>query len=146
MEYGHCPAQTVRLWQIRAAIFFAVPVILFAALAAVSFWFLLPAAGFLALAAGVIFWYFPRFFSEFTIRLPQGAIVVEYGVFLRTTHIMPFSKLVYAQSIATPLAARRGLAAMGLKAARSTVWIPELAEGDVQAFIAAIGQEESHET
>ena len=57
------------------------------------------------------------------------------------THIMPFSRLVYAQSFATPLAKKMGLAALTLKAARSSIIIPELNAADVNYFIEYLTKE-----
>ena len=54
---------------------------------------------------------------------------------------MPFSRLVYAQSFATPLAKKMGLAALTLKAARSSIIIPELNSADVNYFIEYLTKE-----
>ena len=54
---------------------------------------------------------------------------------------MPFSRLVYAQSFATPLAKKMGLAALTLKAARSTVIIPEFDAKDIDYYIDFLARE-----
>ena len=56
---------------------------------------------------------------------------------------MPFSRLVYVQSISTPLAKALGLAATSLKAARSGIIIPEMPRGDVEKFISAVTKGEN---
>ena len=56
-------------------------------------------------------------------------------IILKPALNMPFSRLVYAQSFATPLAKKMGLAALVLTAARSSIIIPELNEADVNYFI-----------
>ena len=67
--------------------------------------------------------------------------MINRGVFIKTTHIMPFSRLVYAQSFATPLAKRMGLSALTLKAARSSIIIPELNAEDVDYYIDFLAKE-----
>ena len=129
------PKRTAFLWQIRIG---GAGLIFIIALCGFSFltrWLFLAAAVLTALLAVLLFWYLPRYFKSYEILFPKGAVVINRGVFIKTTHIMPFSRLVYAQSFATPLAKRMGLAALTLKAARSRIIIPELNASDVNYFI-----------
>ena len=87
--------------------------------------------------------YIPAYFASYEILFPKGAIIINRGIFIRTTHIMPFSRLIYVQSYSTPLAHSMGLAALSLKAARSSVIIPELPVSDVELFIKSVTKEEN---
>lgn len=141
MKENLLPKKTVFLWQIRIGI---IGFILLATICAFVFltrWMLLAAAIVAAVLAVILFWYLPRYFKSYEIIFPKGAIVINRGVFIKTTHIMPFSRLVYAQSFATPLAKKMGLAALTLKAARSSIIIPELSAEDVDYYINLLAKE-----
>ena len=90
----------------------------------------------------LIFWYIPALLHSYEILFPSGAIVIKCGVFLKTTHIMPFSRMVCANSLATPLARKMRLSALTLKAARSRIIIPELDQKDVRYFIDYLTRED----
>lgn len=141
MKENLLPKRTALLWQIRIGL---AGLILIIALCAFSFltpWLFLAAAALAVLLALFLFWYLPRYFKSYEICFPSGAIVINRGVFIKTTHIMPFSRLVYAQSYATPLARAMGLAALSLKAARSAIIVPELNAADVDYFIDFLSKE-----
>lgn len=135
MKENLLPKRTALLWRIRIGVAGAVLVILLCAFSFLSRWLLLAAAVLTVLLIFLLFWYLPRYFKSYEILFPSGAVVINRGVFIKTTHLMPFSRLVYAQSFATPLAKKMGLAALVLKAARSSIIIPELNEADVNYFI-----------
>lgn len=135
MKENLLPKRTAFLWQIRIGGAGLVIVIALCVFAFLTRWLFLAAAIFAALLAVFLFWYLPRYFKSYEILFPKGAVVINRGVFIKTTHIMPFSRLVYAQSYSTPLAKRMGLAALSLKAARSSIIIPELNAADVNYFI-----------
>ena len=141
MKENLLPKRTAFLWQIRIG---GAGFMLVIALCGFSFltrWLFLAAAVLTALLAVLLFWYLPRYFKSYEICFPSGAIVINRGVFIKTTHIMPFSRLVYAQSYATPLARAMGLAALSLKAARSAIIVPELNAADVDYFIDFLSKE-----
>lgn len=138
MEYKSVPRKTVQLWQARIAVVAAVLIAAVCFLSFISVWLLIiPAVIAIALPV-LIFWYIPAFFASYEISFPDGAIVITRGVLIKSTHIMPFSRLVYAQSMATPLSRLLGLSALSLKAARSHLLIPELEKDAVDAFIKAV--------
>lgn len=141
MKENLLPQKTVTLWQIRTGLIGLVLLILVCAFGFLTRWVLLGAAVIAAVLAVLLFWYLPRYFRSYEILFPKGAVVINRGVFIKTTHIMPFSRLVYAQSYATPLAKRMGLAALTLKAARSSIIIPELNVKDVDYFIDFLAKE-----
>lgn len=137
------PEKTLMLWQIRVS---AAAVIITAAsafLMFVSVWFLIFTVLLAVAFAFLLFWYLPHYLRSYELLFPKGAVIINRGVFIKTTHIMPFSRLIYAQSLSTPLAKSLGLAAMSLKAARSSLLIPEIASDDVIRFIEALTAEDS---
>ncbi|MEE1330819.1 MAG: hypothetical protein U0K18_06390 [Acutalibacteraceae bacterium] len=138
MNESSLPKKTKLLWQIRIAAIGFIPIAVMFALSSVSLWFTAAGAVFVALFAAAVFWYVPAFYESYSVSFSNGAIIVNRGVIIKTCHIMPFSRLVYVQSISTPLAKTMGLSALSLKAARSSVLIPELAAADTQRFINAV--------
>lgn len=142
MKENLLPKRTALLWQIRIGGAGLILIIALCAFAFITRWLLLAAAVLTALLAVFLFWYLPRYFKSYEILFPKGAVVINRGVFIKTTHIMPFSRLVYAQSFATPLAKRMGLSALSLKAARSSIIIPELNAEDVDYYIDFLAKED----
>ncbi len=135
MKENSLPKRTAFLWQTRIGGAGFILIIVLCGFSFLTGWLFLAAAVLTALLAVLLFWYLPRYFKSYEILFPKGAIVINRGVFIKTTHIMPFSRLVYAQSFATPLAKRMGLASLTLKAARSRIIIPEFDASDVNCFI-----------
>ena len=138
MNESSLPKKTKLLWQIIIAAIGFIPIAVMFALSSVSLWFTAAGAVFVALFAAAVFWYVPAFYESYSVSFSSGALIVNRGVIIKTCHIMPFSRLVYVQSISTPLAKTMGLSALSLKAARSSVLIPELAAADTQRFINAV--------
>ncbi len=141
MKENRLPKQTVLLWQIRIGLIGIILLIGISAFGLLTDWVLIGTAVAAAILVLLIFWYLPRYFKSYEILFPKGAVVINRGVFIKTTHIMPFSRLVYAQSFATPLAKKMGLAALTLKAARSTVIIPEFDAKDIDYYIDFLARE-----
>lgn len=141
MKENRLPKQTVLLWQIRIGLIGIILLIGISAFGLSTDWVLIGTAVAAAILVLLIFWYLPRYFKSYEILFPKGAVVINRGVFIKTTHIMPFSRLVYAQSFATPLAKKMGLAALTLKAARSTVIIPEFDAKDIDYYIDFLARE-----
>ena len=71
-------------------------------------------------------WYLPAFLKSYKIRLSNDGIIIRRGVIIKNTHILPFSRLIYTHSLVTPLAKLLKLKAVTLKAARSTIVLPEM--------------------
>ena len=141
MKENKIPEKTLFLWQIRIGVLGAIPTAALFILSSVSLWFLILAGVLTLIILLFLFWYLPRYFDSYEILFPKGAIIINRGVFIKTSHIMPFSRLVYAQSFSTPLAKVMGLAAVSLKAARSRVIIPEFSVKDVNYFIDYLAKE-----
>lgn len=132
------PEMTRRLWQIRAGILF---LLLFAAVAAfttLSAFIWIACGGVALLGLLLIFVYMPIYFKRCAITVTENAVMVMRGVFIKRTYIMPYPRLIYAQSLTTPLATAFGLCAVCLKAARGMVIIPEMAREDAEILLKSI--------
>ena len=139
------PKKTTFLWQIRI-------ILLTFALAALCLYFsgifsFLSVAAFALIIAGVLiaFVYIPLFFNSYKIILSNDAVIVKYGVIIKNDHIMPYKRMIYAQSYQTPVARLLGVAAVRLKAARSYLSVAEIDKKSVQAIIDFLAEGESHE-
>ena len=126
MTQKSLPKRTLLLWQFRV-------VMLTVLLVGLCFYFssVLPFLNWVSLGLGalcfvVIAFYLPAFFGTYEIFGKNDAMIINYGVFIKSTHIMPYSRLIYAQTLATPLARLLGVTAVSFKAARSRVIIPEI--------------------
>ena len=129
------PLRTLLLWQIRAALIWAL-------LSAICgfFCFTIKALFIVIiilaiLFAIIIFWYLPKYYKLCEIQYINGAVVVKCGVIFRNTYILPFSRLIYTQCIVTPLSRIFGLTALTLKAARSRLYVPEILNYDAHELI-----------
>ena len=49
-------------------------------------------------------WYLPAFLKSYKIRLSKDGVIIRRGVIIKNTHILPFSRLIYTQTLVTPLA------------------------------------------
>ena len=91
------------------------------------------------------FVYLPFFFKTYKIILSNDAVIVKYGIFIKVEHIMPYKRMIYAQSFETPLARILGVTAVRLKAARSYLLVAETEKESAQAIIDFLAEGESHE-
>lgn len=128
------------LWEIRIAVMAAFIVGLFVYICHPFRWCDPVAAGIMIIALVIEMWYIPSLFRTYRIKFINGAVIIESGVIIKTTHIMPFSKMIYAQSITTPLAKLLGLSAVALKAARSQILIPEMPRDDIEEFLKLLSE------
>ncbi len=96
---------------------------------------------------GVIlaFIYLPFFFRTYKIILSNDAVIVKYGILIKVEHIMPYKRMIYAQSFETPLARILGVTAVRLKAARSYLLVAEIEKESAQEIIDFLAEGESHE-
>lgn len=129
------PKRTLLLWQIRFAL-------IWISLSAVCYLvslkfelFLVIIAIFTVLCLVAIFLYLPKYHSGFKIKCLKDAVVVENGVIVKRCHILPFSRLIYSQTINTPLSKSLGITAVTMKAARSFIFIPELLDNDSKELL-----------
>lgn len=145
MEIAGLPKRTLLLWQIRIFIFTAI--LVFACLYfknklsfIASFSFVFAIIGF-----ALIVWYLPKFFKGYQLIFKKEAVIINYGVFMKFSHIMPYSRLIYAQTFATPLARIFGVTVISLKAARSRVIVPEILTQDAQYIMDSLTGEFQNE-
>lgn len=132
------PKRTLLLWQIRVCLIWIL-LSSFCGLLMPDFKFFLILLFILTvLFVVVIFFYLPKYFSLFKIKCLKDAVVVENGIFIKRCHILPFSRLIYSQTINTPLSKLFGVTAVTLKAARSIILIPELIESDAKEFLTVL--------
>ena len=136
------PLKTLFLWQIRIV---AASFVLWFILEAANLGFhyvLIPLA---ALTVFVGFLYLPFYFKSFKIRYIKGAVAIDNGIIIRNTHILPFSRLIYTQTLTSPLARAFGIKAVTLKAARSRIFVPEMKKEDINELLADLAEVEDNE-
>lgn len=135
------PAKTTALWRLRIAIFCA-NIICIIAFACRRFrWRLVIIIGILVIFAVLAFWYIPALCRSYRIVAKNGAVIIEHGVIIKTTHIMPFAKMIYAETFSTPLAKAMGLTALTLKATKSIVFVPEMETEQVEVLVKTLSEE-----
>ncbi len=136
------PKKTLTLWKVRLTLLFLIFIGLFSYFFHSYSWFLIATLVIICVFEVLLLWYIPNRFKGYKIKYINGAVIIESGVIIRTTHIMPFSKLIYTQTITTPMAKVMGLKALTLKAARSRLVIPEMGEASVEEFVAQMAEGE----
>ena len=143
------PRKTLLLWQIRG---FAIGVILFLLSCVIKDIVFLPIFVLKIIGiADIVFTlftttiYMPLLFKTCKVMIINKGVVVERGIIFKNTHILPFSKLIYAQTYRTPIALWFNLTAVTLKAARSRVFIPELEDYDARDLIHSISEEKNYD-
>ncbi len=134
--------KTLMLWKIRVTVLTLLILTVLAYFCHGYGWFLIVILALVCLYEGVMLWYLPKLFRNYRIKYINGAVVIESGVVIKTTHIMPFSKMIYTETVTSPLAKLMGIKALILKAARSRILIPELPEKEVVKFVTAMAEGE----
>lgn len=145
MKTQNLPKKTLWLWQIRV-------VMLTAILIGLCFYFIpfpniLKIAVFTIVILGVVMavWYLPILFKSYEILFGDEAIIINHGVFIKFSHIMPYARLIYAQSFATPLARLFGVTALSFKAARSRIIVPEIQLSDAEKITSTLTSEAQYD-
>lgn len=123
------------LWQIRIILIFALLCAAVAVFSRFTLWFLLPAAVIAALGLIAAFVYVPFYFKSYKITVDGNSITISKGIFIKTMQIMPFPRLVFAQSYTTPIASAMNLKCVMLKAARGWILIPEIDGSDADFML-----------
>lgn len=130
--------RTVLLWQARIALIGICLSAIFVAFCSYGLFLLFSAVLTLALTCIALFWCLPNFFKTYTVKVTDSAVIIEKGVIIRVSHIMPFKRLVFAASHATPLGSFLNLKGVTLRAARSRVFIPEIDSKNARKLIFAL--------
>ena len=136
------PKKTLDLWKIRLTIGVLLFFGLFSYFCHGYGWFLIATLVIICLYELAFFWYLPALFKTYQIKYINGAVVIESGVFIKITHIMPYSKMIYTQTLTSPLARFFGLKAVTLKAARSRILIPEIPEAEAERLTTVLAGNE----
>ena len=135
MKEFNLPRKTLILWQFRSLCLG----LLLTALSSYFYFKLKPFLILLLIIAVIFiiftFVYLPLFFKSCKIRCSNEAVILKQGVIFKNTHILPFSRLIYTQTVTTPIARLLGLRAITLKAARNLLFVPELSVSDAKAFL-----------
>ena len=142
MQSFDLPKKTLTLWQIRGALAAVLLLVAAAFLCKLSLYFLIPLGVLALFFTFVIIIYFPAYFKSCKIRFLKGTVIIERGVFIKSTHIMPFSRMIFSELLSTPLSRLMGLSAVTLKSARRVLIIPEIRTEDAKSFISLITREE----
>ncbi len=129
------PKRTRILWQIRILIAFAALGAAVAFFARYANWLLFLAAIIVIFGLVFVITYVPFFFKSYKIMIDKSSICITKGILIKTTNIMPFPRLVFAQSFTTPLSSILKLKCVMLKAARGWILIPELKSTDVDYLL-----------
>ncbi len=141
MEIKKLPKRTLLLWQIRVLIIGILIAATCLVLSSIFEILSLVALILFIIIVLIVLAYLPAFFKSYEIILKEDAIIINYGVFIKISHIMPYSRLIYAQSFATPLARIMKLSTLTLKAARSIIIIPEIEYDAAKEVIAILAKE-----
>ena len=129
------PRKTLILWQCRSL---AIGILL--ALLCSYFYFELKPFLIVLLIIAILFvlftfLYLPLYFKSCKIRRTRDAVIIRSGVIFKNSHILPFSRLIYTQTVTSPVARLMGLKAITLKAARKSLLVPELSCEDADLLV-----------
>lgn len=140
MEYAHLPEKTLTLWRVRTAIAAFLPFFICVFFTFKTVFMLIPALAIALFVSFAEFYYLPQFFKRFSIAFSDDSVIINRGVFIRTAHILPYSRLIYLQTLTSPLSKRLNLSALSFKAARNSIVIPELERNVVEKIIKTLSE------
>lgn len=129
------PQKTKTLWQIRTVVAITFLCLIIALFGRNYRWSVFLIVSMACIGAIVAFVYLPAYFSSYKIVVEDDFISVLKGVFIKNTNIMPYPRLVFAQSLSTPLASLFKMKIILLKAARGWLLIPEIEKIDAEFLL-----------
>lgn len=129
------PKRTILLWRLRVTLLCSILIFLFLRLPLNSIWNWFLCGLVFLIFIFLNFWYLPKFIKSCKITVSDGSVIIKRGVIIENCHILPFSRLIHTQTIATPLARLFSLETVLLKAARFRIFVPELSFSDAQDLI-----------
>ena len=138
---GKLPKETLLLWQIRVTVIFLLLITVLSVFFSFTAWILIPIGAFILLCLFTALFYLPLYFKNYRLTVTKNAIVINSGVFLHFTHIMPYPRLIFANSFSSPLSSAFGLSGVILRAARGIIIIPEIKKELALQIINAIAGE-----
>ncbi len=142
MTVNNLPKSTLLLWQIRTVVINIIVLAICLYFRTGTIWPLRLYGVFTVFCLLFIIFYLPRYIKGYKIRLISDAVIIQSGVIVKSTHIMPYSRLIYTQSFTSPLAKKLGLTAISLKAARSLIFVPELEKKDAELIMRMLSEGE----
>lgn len=137
MEYA-IPLKTLHLWQLRSAICGIILLVICIMLTKRGLPLIIGCTAVIIIFSLLMLWYLPRLFKNCRCRVVNNSVILEIGVFIRKIHIFPLMRLIYTQTLKTPLSSLLGLMCISLKAARNRIYIPELSLPDAERLLAAL--------
>jgi len=78
----------------------------------------------------VWFRYLPRYVRTYRVCLEKNVLSVCRGVFIRTEHLFPRPRLIYAVLLQLPVARRMGVCCIQLRAAQGHLLLPFVRRAD----------------
>lgn len=135
MKEYHVSPKTLSLWRIRLAIIGLILIIIGIMLTTKYKFVLYITVAVAFLFCILIFWYLPILFKNCRIKIDNRAVILKIGVIFKTTHVFPTFRLIYSQTLTTPLSKKMRLSGLVLKAARQKVFIPELTVSDAEEIM-----------
>lgn len=133
------PRKTVILWEIRILLIFVVlwgimgVFIEYSAVMTLIF----------ACVYAVFAIYTPFYLKSFEVCSSEKSIEIKSGIIIKVNHIMPTPRLIYGETLTTPVAAMLGVSAVCLKAARGWVIVPEIEKTKAQSLLKLITGEKT---
>ena len=134
----YLPQKTQVLWQIRIVTVFAILGATVVFFSRYNIWFLLPAAIVVTIGLLICFIFIPFYFKSYKITVDENSIIITKGIIIKTSYIMPYPRLIFAQSFTTPLSSAMKLKSIVLKAARGRILIPEMKHIDAEHLLDTI--------
>lgn len=130
MKEFKLPLKTFFLWEIRLGLL----VIL---LSLLLFWVLKSYLVFYVSAAVLVLLliYIPLFFKSTKIKLSAEVLIIERGFLIKTAHILPRPRIIYASAVSLPLSRRLSLSAIEIKGTKARIFLPELNIKDVEEIL-----------
>lgn len=130
-EY-HVSKKALTLWRLRACIIGLILILTSIMLTMRYRWLIFADILIFILIFIAVFWYLPKLFNSCSCKIVNNTVILKIGVFFKTTHVFPLLRLIYSQTITTPLSKILGVTCVSLKAARNRVFIPELSVKDAE--------------
>ena len=135
------PKKTLGLWQLRIIVAGLILSVIIAYFGGFSSTALVIAVIFLSIfcITGII--YGTLLIKSYRIKVNVASVSVSYGVIIKSTHIMPYPRMVYVSTLSTPLAKIMGLSCVAFKAAGKRILVPELSNNTVLEIMSCISGE-----
>ena len=139
------PRKTLLLWRIRISIVLAFLLLIIKFLPLSRTITILSATVLVFIYLTAFFWYLPKFIKSCRITVTNDAVIINRGIIVTNTHILPFSRLIHTLTVQTPLARLMSLNMVMFKAARFKIFVPELSSEDASSLVDEINSEAHYE-